>query len=182
VEVFVLDSRLARHLPWSDDGPETVLDEELGVFYRVSRDGASAEVLAARGDAAARVALMGVVREVGTIHAQLWGAVILHAAAFGLEGRGVGVEAMRPDDALARLWEGLLGSRPDPRTSELFSGPAGPVRLAAHDLREACRTLTSAVPAYDCWLGEPIGETAAVSTAALRQLARELGAGRPGSE
>src|SRR5512145_1800127 len=40
-EVFVLDSRVTRHPRWNDDGPETFLDEELGPFYRVSRNGAA---------------------------------------------------------------------------------------------------------------------------------------------
>jgi hypothetical protein len=90
IDTFVLDSRVVRHPVWREqDAERLLLDEELGVFYRVSRRQPRVQIVARNDHASARVALMRVVRELAMIHARHAGRPLLHAAALEIDGRGI---------------------------------------------------------------------------------------------
>lgn len=89
VDVFILDSRVARHPVWHEDEVERIIhDEELRVFYRVSRRHPHVEIIAGGDPLKTRVALMRVVRELAMVHVQHAGR-LLHAAALEVGGRAI---------------------------------------------------------------------------------------------
>lgn len=89
-DTFVLDSQVARG-PAVERPPGhwTVVDEAMGAAYVVERDRASVEVVAPADEPGARVALMGVVRELVTGRATRRAALLLHARALILGDRAV---------------------------------------------------------------------------------------------
>lgn len=90
-EVFVLDSRVARHPVWRDDGNGLVIfDEELEVFYTIDLARTRVEILASTLRGAARTALMRVVREL-SMQSAAGDRVLLHAAALEAGGQAVAI-------------------------------------------------------------------------------------------
>lgn len=90
IDTFVLDSRVVRHPVWCEqDAERLILDEELGVFYRVSRRQPRVQIVGRNDHVSARVALMRVVRELTMAHARRAGRPLLHAAAVEIDGRGI---------------------------------------------------------------------------------------------
>jgi hypothetical protein len=79
---FTLDSGIVNGRVWNVPGPGVVvLDEEREVFYRRwPVEAAAVEVIVARDDADARVALLRVVREHAMLYAARGGWLMLHAA------------------------------------------------------------------------------------------------------
>ncbi len=88
VETFTLDGSFCC-LPAGPDtqGALELSDAELGVTYRI--DARNITVFSARRPSQARLALLRIVREIGTAHALVDGAAPVHAAALDLQGKGV---------------------------------------------------------------------------------------------
>ena len=87
VDAFVLDSGVVRLPTWRHHKGPAVFDESTQVFYIV--DGHHTIVLSAVDRPAVRIALMRVIRELASNHAVDRGALLLHAAAFAINGRAV---------------------------------------------------------------------------------------------
>jgi hypothetical protein len=90
LDSFRLDHGLIRLPLWRGDGAAvTVFDEALEAFYCRRRSGEPVDVVAAVDSARARVALMRVVRELTMTRLVAAGWLIVHAAAFVVDGRAV---------------------------------------------------------------------------------------------
>lgn len=88
LDAFALDSGVEGLPRWH--GAETRLrDPRREVFYDVTGSPAAVTILSVPGNLKARTALMRVVRELATNHAQCAGGLLLHASAFAVGDRGV---------------------------------------------------------------------------------------------
>jgi hypothetical protein len=88
LDAFALDGGVVGLPRWR--GAETRLrDAQRDVFYDVTGAPLTITVLSVPGNLKARTALMRVVRELATNHAQRAGGLLLHASAFAAGGRGV---------------------------------------------------------------------------------------------
>jgi hypothetical protein len=84
---FAFDQREVAYPVWRGTGTETVLfDAEFRSFYVIGGKAADVEVIAHQDDHWPRVALMRVVREIVTAHAEASGALAVHGAAVGFGG------------------------------------------------------------------------------------------------
>jgi hypothetical protein len=82
VECFSLDGGLIRLPLWASTGKECVIfDQEAKVFYFVNGDRSQIRILAAKGNRAARVALMRVVREFAMTQSWTSQSLVIHGAA-----------------------------------------------------------------------------------------------------
>jgi hypothetical protein len=88
LDAFALDTGLVSLPRWR--GARTRLfDVEREVFYEITGPPLAITILGVPGNLKGRSALMRVVRELATNHAQRAGGLLLHASAFALGGRGV---------------------------------------------------------------------------------------------
>jgi hypothetical protein len=88
LDAFALDSRVVSLPRWR--GAEMRLfDVDWEVFYEIAGPPLAVTILSVPGNWKARTALMRVVRELATNHAQRAGGLLLHAAAFAVGRRGV---------------------------------------------------------------------------------------------
>jgi len=110
---FTLDSGIVSGRVWNASGDDQiVLDEERDVFYRARPGHASAvEVIAAADDAAARLALLRVLREYAMLYAGRAGWLILHAAAVCLGGDGLVVAGPKRAGKTTLLLHALCNER-----------------------------------------------------------------------
>jgi hypothetical protein len=85
---FTLDSGIVSGRVWdAPDADEVIFDEDREVFYRRwPGEARVVEIIAARDDAGARLALLRVVREYATLYATRAGWLMLHAAAVCIGG------------------------------------------------------------------------------------------------
>lgn len=90
LEGFSFDGSFSLHRARRDEAGWTwIRDEKRGVFFGVSGDGRHTRVVTARPTAGARVSLMRVVRELGTVAMYEAGHLAVHGAAFVHEGGAV---------------------------------------------------------------------------------------------
>jgi hypothetical protein len=91
LDCFNLDRKTVRLPLWrSRDRGLVIFDHEFNVFYGIARRGKDISITAAaRNLWSGRISLMRVVRELGMNHAIDRGAMILHGAAFQLNGKGI---------------------------------------------------------------------------------------------
>jgi hypothetical protein len=88
LDAFALDGSVVRLPRWR--GAKTRLfDAEREAFYELAGPPLAVTILSAPGNWKGRTALMRVVRELATNHAQRAGGLLLHACAFAAGGRGV---------------------------------------------------------------------------------------------
>lgn len=109
IACFVTDTRVIRHPVVLDpNGRRWIRDDELNVLYGPADKGARISIVAARDDAAARVALMRVVRESWMVARRRAGAAVLHAAAADLGGMGVAIAGPKRSGKTTTLLHLLL--------------------------------------------------------------------------
>lgn len=88
LDAFALDTGVISLPRWR--GTRTRLfDAQREVFYEITGPSSETTIIGAPGNLKSRTALMRVVRELATNHAQRAGGLLLHASAFALGGRGV---------------------------------------------------------------------------------------------
>lgn len=88
LDAFALDTSVVSLPRWR--GARTRLfDAQREVFYEITGPPLAITILGVPGNLKGRTALMRVVRELATNHAQRAGGLLLHASAFALGGRGV---------------------------------------------------------------------------------------------
>jgi hypothetical protein len=88
IDMFALDTSTLR-LPRWQDRPDrvTTFDEELQVFYRRESDPVSVTLISMPGNVSARIGLLRAAREMVMAQRVSKGDVLVHAAAFGSDGR-----------------------------------------------------------------------------------------------
>jgi hypothetical protein len=96
IDCFTLDQRFARCPFWLDEsGHRLIHDIQAEAIYVVADRAGSLRILAASDTAAARLALLRVVRELATAYALRQGQVHLHAAAVEVQGTVVAIAGPR---------------------------------------------------------------------------------------
>ena len=87
-DAFVFDTRIVT-LPRWRGGELRLFDAKWQLFYEVGGPPLAVTIVSAPGNRRVRSAVVDVVRELTTNHAQRAGDVLLHASAFAVDGRGV---------------------------------------------------------------------------------------------
>jgi hypothetical protein len=90
VECFAHDTETVRLPLWTAlDASRVIFQKDVETLFSASPDKTSFRILTPSGNRVARTALMRVVRELAMTHADRTGALIVHAAALRVGGRGV---------------------------------------------------------------------------------------------
>ena len=129
LDAFALDSGVVSLPRWR--GPETRLrDTQRDVFYEVAGHPRTITILSVSGNLKGRTALMRVVRELATNHAQCAGGLLLHASAFAAGGRGVIVGGPKEAGKTTALIHALHATAVEYVSNDRILIPPGPALRA----------------------------------------------------